>query len=129
MMKVKTFSTVSCLFLLILSTRGATIFIIGDLEWDQLQLLISKSTTADLLKMYHKLEEFFTQQFKSSRLVFFSLQPNKPKQSIRSKDRSGQANKKVASVLGVNMAVGGDVHHHRHWQRVLAKVPLMLIDF
>lgn len=83
--------------LCILIIRGATIFLIGDLEWDQMQLLISKSTTADLLKMYHKLEEFFTQQFKSSRQVFFSLQPNKPKQSIRAKDKSGQPNKKLAS--------------------------------
>ena len=79
------------------SSRGSTIFILGDLGWDQLQLLISKSTTADLLKMYHKLEEFFTQQFKSSRLVFSSLQTNKPKQSIRVKDRSAQVNKRIAS--------------------------------
>ena len=97
--------------------RGATIFIIGDLGWDQLQLIISKSTTADLLKMYHKLEEFFAQQFKSSRLVFFSLQPNKSKPSIRGKDKSCLNAKKAVSAVG-----GGDVHHHRHWQRVLARV-------
>lgn len=35
--------------------------------------MISKSTTADLLKMYYKLEEFFTQQFKSSKRLFSSL--------------------------------------------------------
>ena len=39
----------------------------------------------DLFKMYHKLEEFFAQQFKSSRLVLFSLEPAKAKQSIRVK--------------------------------------------
>nr|XP_027228543.1 transmembrane protein KIAA1109 homolog [Penaeus vannamei] len=50
--------------------RGATIFILGDLEWDQLQLIISKSTTADLLKMQHKLDEIFSQQFKFSKCVF-----------------------------------------------------------
>lgn len=47
----------------------------GDLGWDQLQVMISKSTTADLLKMYYKLDEFFSQQFKSSKRVFSSLQP------------------------------------------------------
>lgn len=47
----------------------------GDLGWDQLQIMISKSTTADLLKMYYKLDEFFSQQFKSSKRVFSSLQP------------------------------------------------------
>ena len=50
------------------------IFIHGDMGWDQLQLLISKSTTVDLLKMHCKLEEFFSQQFKSSKWVFSTLQ-------------------------------------------------------
>lgn len=49
------------------------IFMHGDLGWDQLQVMISKSTTVDLLKMHYKLEEFFTQQFKSSKRVFSSL--------------------------------------------------------
>lgn len=46
----------------------------GDLSWDQLQIMISKSTAADLIKMYYKLDEFFSQQFKSSKRVFSSLQ-------------------------------------------------------
>jgi len=50
------------------------IFIHGDMSWDQLQLMISKSTTVDLLKMHCKLEEFFSQQFKSSKYVFSTLQ-------------------------------------------------------
>lgn len=37
---------------------------------------MSRSTTPDLLKMQLKLEEFFTQQFKSSKRVFSSLHPN-----------------------------------------------------
>ena len=55
--------------------RPAMIFMHGDLGWDQLQILISKSTTADLLKMYYKLDEFFSQQFNSSKRVLSSLQP------------------------------------------------------
>lgn len=55
--------------------RPANIFMHGDLGWDQLQIMISKSTTADLLKMFYKLDEFFSQQFKSSKRVFSSLQP------------------------------------------------------
>ena len=47
----------------------------GDLTWDQFQMLISKSTTADLLKLLNKLEEFFSQQFKSSKKLFSSLEP------------------------------------------------------
>ena len=53
--------------------RPAMIFIHGDLGWDQLQLMISKSTTADLIKMYLKLDEFFQQQFRSSRRIFSPL--------------------------------------------------------
>lgn len=37
---------------------------------------MSRSTTPDLLKMQLKLEEFFTQQFKSSKRVFNSLHPD-----------------------------------------------------
>lgn len=98
--------------------RGATIFILGDLEWDQLQLIISKSTTADLLKMHHKLDEFFSQQFKSSRRVFSSLQPTRHKSSVKQKPKDG--NRKLTSVLG--MLSGQDARHHRHWQSVLYRV-------
>uniref|UniRef100_A0A0P4VTJ6 Bridge-like lipid transfer protein family member 1 C-terminal domain-containing protein n=1 Tax=Scylla olivacea TaxID=85551 RepID=A0A0P4VTJ6_SCYOL len=98
--------------------RGATIFILGDLEWDQLQLIISKSTTADLLKMHHKLDEFFSQQFKSSKRVFSSLQPTRHKSSVKQKPKDG--NRKLASVLGVPS--GQDARHHRHWQGVLYRV-------
>ena len=33
--------------------KPAQIFVQGDLTWDQLQMLISKSTTADLLKVVY----------------------------------------------------------------------------
>ena len=42
------------------SMKPAQIFVQGDLTWDQLQMLISKSTTADLLKVLTHL--FFLQQ-------------------------------------------------------------------
>ena len=57
------------------STRAAMVFVFGDLQWDQFQVMISKSTTADLLKIYYKLEEFFVQQFKSSKRVLSILEP------------------------------------------------------
>jgi uracil-DNA glycosylase len=56
--------------------RPAIILTNGTLSWHQLQILMSRSTTPDLLKMQLKLEEFFTQQFKSSKRVFSSLHPN-----------------------------------------------------
>lgn len=60
--------------------RPGIVFMHGDLGWDQLQLMISKSTSSDIIKMYSKLEEFFSQQFKSSKRVFSSLQD--PRESI-----------------------------------------------
>jgi hypothetical protein len=39
-----------------------------------LQLLMSRSTTPDLIKISNKLEEFFTQQFHSGRRMLGSLQ-------------------------------------------------------
>ncbi|XP_065331514.1 bridge-like lipid transfer protein family member 1 isoform X1 [Cloeon dipterum] len=99
--------------------RPATIFMHGDLGWDQLQLMISRSTTADLLKMYHKLEEFFSQQFKSSKRVFSSLQPAAKKPSLRKKP---QPKKKTSSTTGGDSGISIDARHHRHWHRPLSAV-------
>ena len=83
------------------------VFMHGDLSWDQLQIMISKSTAADLIKMYYKLEEFFSQQFKSSKRVFSSLQDG-PKSKSNStagpntssfRKRGPPPKKKVAATL------------------------------
>lgn len=68
--------------------RPAMVFIHGDLSWDQLQLLISKSTNVDLLKMHCKLEEFFSQQFKSSKWVFSTLNETGPLPSTHKSTKS-----------------------------------------
>ncbi|XP_074602504.1 transmembrane protein KIAA1109 homolog tweek isoform X2 [Brevipalpus obovatus] len=57
------------------TSSSARIYINGNLSWDQLQLLMSKSTTPDIIKISKKMEEFFTQQFNSSKRVFSTLQP------------------------------------------------------
>ncbi|XP_035723534.1 transmembrane protein KIAA1109-like isoform X4 [Vespa mandarinia] len=103
--------------------RPAVIFMHGDLSWDQLQLMISKSTTADLLKMFYKLDEFFSQQFKSSKRVFSSLQPRH--QRINNNSMKKRQQKKRSAVDGpwsLNQIAISDARHHRHWQRVLAQV-------
>lgn len=66
--------------------RPGIVFMHGDLGWDQLQFMISKSTSSDIIKMYSKLEEFFSQQFKSSKRVFSSLQD--PRESISNEKSS-----------------------------------------
>lgn len=89
--------------------RPATIFVHGVLGWEQLQCLISKSSTADLIKMYHKLEEFFSQQFNSSKRVFSRLGPVAQQRSTNGK-------------LNGNNSGTSPARHHRHWQRVLSQV-------
>ncbi|KAH8323336.1 hypothetical protein KR067_005364 [Drosophila pandora] len=105
----------------------ALIFIHGDLTWDQLQIMISKSTTADLLKMYFKLEEFFTQQFKSSKRVFSSLEPRLQDRSASIKRRQqfkkkAAGNGELAAPVQIQGLIGEntDARHHRHWQKPLA---------
>ncbi|CAH0548963.1 unnamed protein product [Brassicogethes aeneus] len=93
--------------------RPASIFMHGDLSWDQLQMMISKSTTADLLKMFNKLEEFFSQQFNSSKRAFISISGSRS-------SRISVAKRDVASVQHPGQVT--DARHHRHWQRVLAQV-------
>nr|XP_042899305.1 transmembrane protein KIAA1109 isoform X2 [Parasteatoda tepidariorum] len=90
--------------------RPALIFVNGELSWDQLQLLISKSTTPDLIKMYSKLEEFFSQQFRSSKRVFSSLQPRLQRHSLKNRSRKSKTPEE------------SEAKHHRHWQKVLYMV-------
>ncbi|KAI1299178.1 putative transmembrane protein [Halotydeus destructor] len=102
--------------------RPALIFIHSQLRWDQLQVLMSKSTTPDILKMIYKLEEFFTQQFHSSKRVLSSLQPSKSfnrSSSFKSKSRK-QAGHGLPHPDSMPMCA--DVRHHRHWQRALRLV-------
>ncbi|KAJ8982560.1 hypothetical protein NQ317_005031 [Molorchus minor] len=96
--------------------RPASIFVHGVLSWDQLQMMISKSTTADLLKMFNKLEEFFSQQFNSSKRAFsgFSGASRQPR-STQSKTREAPASQSQP-------APSTDARHHRHWQKVLSHV-------
>ena len=102
--------------------KPAQIFVQGDLTWDQLQMLISKSTTADLLKIINKLEEFFSQQFKSSKKLFSSLEPWDKEIALNSnKNASGNIKKNSEISSGIN------VSHHRHWQRALQKISGMKI--
>lgn len=90
------------LILVYYSLRPAIIFMHGDLGWDQLQIMISKSTTADLLKMFYKLDEFFSQQFKSSKRVFSSLQPRHQRMNNTSIKRKQQKKKSTleGEILG-----------------------------
>ncbi|CAG4943461.1 unnamed protein product [Colias eurytheme] len=101
------------------ASRPATILTHCTLSWHQLQILMSRSTTPDLLKMQLKLEEFFTQQFKSSKRVFSSLHPS---YGTMRRDR-----KEPTATAGGSQPPQQVLRHHRHWQKVLhfvAGVPL-----
>ena len=102
------------------STRTASVFVFGDLKWDQFQLLISKSTTSDLIKIYAKLEEFFLQQFKSSKRVLSILEPWSAGAAARGLS-GGRLPKRSASIR-TSTSGPGSVSHHRHWQAVLERV-------
>lgn len=86
--------------------RPALLFVHGQVHWDQLQLLLSKSTTSDLVKMYAKLEEFFSQQLHSGKRVFSSLRLGGPRRTPRGQEGPEEE----------------EARHHRHWQRALALV-------
>lgn len=100
------------------SNRPTIILIHGDLSWDQLQIMISKSTTADLLKMYAKLEEFFTQQFTSSKRVFSNLE-SRPARLSRRQKRIAMATSHTGQAAAAAGWALQDARHHRHWQKPL----------
>jgi len=68
--------------------RSVLVFVHGDLTWDRLHLMISRSTTPELIKMVHKLEEFFTQQRTSSKRVLSAFGPmsSASKAKVKQKD-------------------------------------------
>lgn len=94
----------------------------GDLSWDQLQIMMSKSSTVDLLKMFNKLEEFFSQQFNSSKRAFSNFsQSNRHSRLTTQKGWNNQQQQQQQQVVQ-QQGTANDARHHRHWQKVLAQV-------
>lgn len=90
-------------------TDKSEIFVHGDLKWDTFQVMISRSTTPDLIKIGVKLQEFFTQQFDTSKRALSTWGPVPylpPKVAPASLERGSQE-----LLL--------DAAHHRHWPGVL----------
>lgn len=55
--------------------RPALIFVNGVFSWDKVHVMISRSTTPDLIKMFAKLDEFFTQQLTSGKRALSAFGP------------------------------------------------------
>ncbi|KAJ8729122.1 hypothetical protein PYW08_000703 [Mythimna loreyi] len=108
------------------TSRPAIILTHGTLSWHQLQILMSRSTTPDLLKMQLKLEEFFTQQFKSSKRVFSSLHPNYT--NARRDRREPPAAAPAPAEGAAPPPAAAELRHHRHWQKVLQLVSGMQLS-
>lgn len=65
----------------------------GELGWNELQLVMSRSTTPDLIKMLGKLQDFFNQQQRSGMHAFTGHRPLASSSSLplsRSNLRYGQ---------------------------------------
>uniref|UniRef100_A0A3Q1GWN0 Bridge-like lipid transfer protein family member 1 n=1 Tax=Acanthochromis polyacanthus TaxID=80966 RepID=A0A3Q1GWN0_9TELE len=90
-------------------SEKSEIFVHGDLQWDIFQVIISRSTTPDLIKIGMKLQEFFTQQFDTSKRALSTWGPGSylpPKTPVMNTEKGG-------AELYVDAA------HHRHWPGVL----------
>ncbi|XP_035387615.1 transmembrane protein KIAA1109 homolog isoform X3 [Electrophorus electricus] len=93
-------------------SEKSEIFVHGDLQWDIFQVIISRSTTPDLIKIGMKLQEFFTQQFDTSKRALSTWGPGPylpPKTPVASVEKG-------AAELYMDAA------HHRHWPAVLKMV-------
>nr|XP_056711844.1 bridge-like lipid transfer protein family member 1 [Euleptes europaea] len=93
-------------------TDKSEIFVHGDLKWDIFQVMISRSTTPDLIKIGMKLQEFFTQQFDTSKRALSTWGPVPylpPKTVVNIVEKSSHQ-----QLL--------DAAHHRHWPGVLKVV-------
>ncbi|XP_021107694.1 uncharacterized protein KIAA1109-like isoform X1 [Heterocephalus glaber] len=93
-------------------TDKSEIFVHGDLKWDIFQVMISRSTTPELLKIGMKLQEFFTQQFDTSKRALSTWGPDPylpPKTMTNNLEKSSQE-----QLL--------DAAHHQHWPGILKVV-------
>ncbi|XP_071510002.1 bridge-like lipid transfer protein family member 1 [Diadema antillarum] len=92
--------------------------------WDTLQLLICRSTTPDMLRIAARLEEFFTQQFTSSRRMLSSWDPIATAASqIAAARRASLSTAPIDEIDGrrgkgteADSSSGSKEHHH--WQSV-----------
>ncbi|XP_065153130.1 bridge-like lipid transfer protein family member 1 isoform X4 [Paramisgurnus dabryanus] len=92
-------------------SEKSEIFVHGDLQWDIFQVIISRSTTPDLIKIGMKLQEFFTQQFDTSKRALSTWGPVPyvpPKTPVINTDKAAE--------------LYMDAAHHRHWPSVLKMV-------
>ncbi|XP_056282678.1 bridge-like lipid transfer protein family member 1 isoform X9 [Pseudoliparis swirei] len=90
-------------------SEKSEIFVLGDLQWDIFQVIISRSTTPDLIKIGMKLQEFFTQQFDTSKRALSTWGPGPylpPKTPVI-----------IAEKGSAELYM--DAAHHRHWPGVL----------
>lgn len=51
------------------------IYLHGKFGWDKFHLMLSRSTTPDIIKIINKLEEFFSEQMRSSKRVLSAFAP------------------------------------------------------
>ena len=80
-------------------SRPALIFVHGDLKWDKFHLMISRSTTPDLIKIVNKLEEFFTQQLTSSKRVLSAFGPIPGTNKMKNKRKNSEEGKIVIDTV------------------------------
>ncbi|XP_035828649.1 transmembrane protein KIAA1109 homolog isoform X2 [Aplysia californica] len=90
------------------TNRSAFLFVNGKLSWSHFHLMISRSTTPDLIKIISKLDEFFSQQVMSGRRVF------QPTAGTFASAAQGKVPRKISE-----SAVLDELRHHRHWQEAL----------
>ena len=95
---------------LLSDSRSTEIYINCDSSWDELQIIISRSTTPDIIKMTAKLEDFFDQQHRSGVRALSSLtdrsdylrrQTLKPLHLSDSSDMETQPGKSKCSLLTI----------------------------
>ena len=77
--------------------RPAQIFVNGVLSWDRLHMMISRSTTPDLIKIVNKLEEFFIQQHKSGMRALAVMTPGAARRGKASMPAPAAANTECKS--------------------------------
>jgi hypothetical protein len=112
-----------------MTRRRAHIFLNSELSWDKLHVMITRSTTPDLIRLTRRLNDFFSHQFQSGKKVWESIGPGYPEMRGRrqSRPRSTTNGSEEGYLTGTGTksttsSTTSAARHHRHWQRPLSTI-------
>ncbi|CAH8298924.1 unnamed protein product [Schistosoma turkestanicum] len=109
--------------------------IAGDINWDQAQAAIVRSTTPDLIRSIHKVRDYFQEQVREGRLSLFGqvgrfgILPINAERRCSSNHKGSICSQRLSKDKSVN--IGNEEIDHllqRHWQEIMYRAVRLFLQ-